>query len=110
MFDSILRIFGLGGGKKELKATVRLEVIQKQIEEFNESKKQINSKIDTLESKTDELGHEISKTLDLTKENRNRLDSIEENMKKMVELTEKMIAAKEKGPAAGVKDSEGAPQ
>jgi SMC interacting uncharacterized protein involved in chromosome segregation len=102
MFDSILRLFGLGGGKKELKATVRLEIIQKQIEEFNESKKQINEKINSLEGKTDELGQEITKTLDITKENQASLDNIEESLQKIIGLTEKMIVSKEKVAGNGI--------
>jgi len=93
MLDSILNLLGLGR-KNELKTTVRLEVIQKQIEEFNESKKQINDKIDTLETKTDALGSEVSKTLDMTRDNQTRLNSIEENLQKIIDLTQKMIPAK----------------
>ena len=107
MFDSILSMLGLGR-RKESKTTVRLEVIAKQIEEFNESKKQINAKIDTLESKTDELGQEITKTLDMTKENQDRLNNIEDSLDRIISLTEKMMSAKPAAPETGKKDAEGA--
>ncbi|MFH0863197.1 MAG: hypothetical protein V1875_09255 [Candidatus Altiarchaeota archaeon] len=107
MLDSILGFFGLVK-RKELKTTVRLEVIQKQIEEFNESKRQINDKIGTLENKTDVLGSEVSKTLDMTKENQARLNSIEDNLQRIIALTERMMPAKQ---ADGVKKgADGAPQ
>ena len=107
MLDSILNILGLGR-KKELKTTVRLEVIQKQIEEFNESKKQINEKIDTLETKTDALGSEISKTLDMTRDNQTRLNSIEENLLRIIDLTEKRMPPKPAG--TGKEGADGTPQ
>jgi len=107
MLDSILNILGLGR-KKELKTTVRLEVIQKQIEEFNESKKQINEKIDTLETKTDALGSEISKTLDMTRDNQTRLNSIEENLLRIIDLTQKMMPPKQAG--TGKEGADGTPQ
>jgi chromosome segregation ATPase len=93
MFDSILRVFGFGA-KKELKTTVRLEVIQKQIEEFNESKKQINEKINTLENKTDELGEEITKTLEMTRDNQSRLSNIESSLERIISLSEAVIVGK----------------
>lgn len=93
MFGRILSFFGLGK-KREVRTTVRLEVIQKQIDEFNESKKQINDKIISLEGKADELGGEVSKTLDMTKDNQARLESIEESLKRIMAMTEKMAPAK----------------
>ena len=71
-----------------------MDIIAEQVKEFNEAKKQINKKINTLENKTTELDHVITETRDLTQENKERLDNIEASLRRMVEISESVLTNK----------------
>jgi hypothetical protein len=93
MFDSILERLGFGRRKATVQ-TLRLEVIAEQVREFNEAKAQINQKIGTLETKTDELDDTIHKTLDMTRENQQRLTGIEDSLQRIISISEATMARK----------------
>jgi len=93
MIRSILSRLGLGGllGRRETVTTVKLEIIAEQVRNFNETKRQLNDKINNLESKTQELDLTVSKTLALTRENQNRLSNIEDSLERIITMSEAVI-------------------
>jgi hypothetical protein len=98
MIRSILERLGLVSTlRKQTVTTVRLDVYAEQVREFNEAKKQINDKIETLEERTKVLDDTVSKTLGMTRENQSRLDSIEENLEKVLAISEAIIKHKVPG-------------
>jgi len=109
MFSSILERLGLGVRKKSV-TTVRLEIIAEQVKEFNETKRQLNDKINVLETKTTELDETVSKTLDLTRDNQSRLENIEKNLERIIVMSEATVLGKAvptSKPAGGAPDEKG---
>jgi hypothetical protein len=93
MLGGILRRLGLGR-PRDSQAVLQLEVIARQVKEFNEAKEQIDTKISSLETKACELDGTVSKTLEITRENQMRLENIESNLNKIAALSEAYITGK----------------
>jgi uncharacterized protein Yka (UPF0111/DUF47 family) len=99
--------FGLGKPAKKTVSTVRLEVVAEKVRQFNEAKQEINDKIHTLEERTDRLDNTLSETLEATRNNQRRLTNIEENMQKIADMSEALIAARQKtGESEGAQEQE----
>jgi uncharacterized phage infection (PIP) family protein YhgE len=104
MLNSLFRKLAFWAPKrKPTYSTIRLEVVAQQVKEFNEAKKEINTKITTLQDKTTELDRTISKTLEMTRDNQHRLNSIEENLQKLLDMSEALVKGK---PAQSLKSQE----
>jgi hypothetical protein len=96
MFRPILERLGILGRKpKQTVSTVRLEIIAEQVREFTRAKEEMSHKLDTLETKTNQLDQALNKTLDMTRENQQRLDNIEGNLEKVIAISEALLKSKQ---------------
>jgi chromosome segregation ATPase len=93
VFRSLLSKLGFGSKRREV-SQVKLDIIADQVKEFEAAKKQINTKLHTLEERTEELDSTIHEALDMTRENQGRLLSIEDDLERIVEMSERIVAAK----------------
>ena len=89
----ILDKLGLGGlfhRKTEVK-TVRLDIIAEKVKEFNEAKKEMDTRINSLEERATEIDKNMNETLNMSKVNQERLSRIEDNINRMINMSEKLL-------------------